>query len=408
MIFNNATNMMLGASKVSRVMCGSAKVWERSTPDTYRELEYIKSTGTQYIVTDFILNYTDKVVLDTKFGYEVRSTDVGTRRDHRNIFGYWDAAPGAGFQTVFLDDETTDDSDYDMLTFYIGFPWSAEQAGRNRIFDVNVTTRQLLTVCRPVSYWGTEQCSVDFEITMLPLNSGCPIFAAKCKNVDSTIDIFTRRDMYLYSFKVYDSNNALTHDLIPVERERDGAAGLYDRIENKFYSNLGTGEFVKGSVVEKYIDDGSTFEYGGFYTAAEPDPTKRGQPKPIDGDEQSLRYIRDLTYYEIPVGTTTLYGFVRTPIAVSGKGNLTLVYAYQYDENKNFLAQSWSGKDSGSSDIFYDKQNLPIPIDPSTKYIRISYGQIWYDGAGSEMLPVIPDPSAFDGKFIVSNVEVRL
>lgn len=150
----------------------------------------------------------------------------------------------------------------------------------------------------------------------------------------------------------------------------------------------------------------SVFEYGGFYTGSEPDPAKRGQPKPIDGDEQQFRYIRDLTYYEIPVGTTTLYGLVKTPIAVSGKGNLTLVYVYQYDANKSFLAQSWSGKDSGSSDIFYDKQNLPIPIDPATKYIRISYGQIWYDGAGSEMLPVIPDPSAFDGQFIVSNTPI--
>ena len=145
---------------------------------------------------------------------------------------------------------------------------------------------------------------------------------------------------------------------------------------------------------------GCAFEYGSFYNYSEGDP---GQPRPIDGDEQQLRYIRDLTYYEIPVGTTTLYGFVKTPIAVSDKGNLTLVYVYQYDENKNFLAQSWSGKDSGSSDIFYDKQNLPIPIDSNAKYIRISYGQIWYDGAGSEMLPVISDPSAFDGEFIISD-----
>ncbi len=152
---------------------------------------------------------------------------------------------------------------------------------------------------------------------------------------------------------------------------------------------------------------GCTFEHGSFYTGSEPDPAKRGQPIPTEGEERQLRYIRDLTYYEIPVGTTTLYGLVKTPIAVSGKGNLTLVYVYQYDTGKNFLAQSWSGKDSGSEDIFYDKPNLPIPIDPSTKYIRISYGQTWYNGAGSEMLPAIADPSAFDGQFIVSNVEVR-
>lgn len=248
MILNNADNIMLGSAEVDKVMCGSAKVWERSTPDTYRELEYIKSTGTQYIVTDFILNYTDKVVLDTKFSYEVRATDT-TRRIHRNIFGYWDAGQGLGFQTVFLDNDTTEASDYDILTFYIGFPWSEDLGSQNRIFDANVTTRQLLIAQRPTSSWGAAQCTVDHAITMQPPASGCPIFACQNKNLDPTIDIFARRDMYLYSFKVYDSNNALTHDLIPVERERDGAAGLYDRVENKFYGNAGTGEFVKGSYV---------------------------------------------------------------------------------------------------------------------------------------------------------------
>ena len=176
-------------------------------------------------------------------------------------------------------------------------------------------------------------------------------------------------------------------------------------MKSKFYNGIFySGKMIKPTNADSNIVKGCTFEYGGFYTGSEPDPAKQGQPKPIDGDEQQLRYIRDLTYYEIPVGTTTLYGFVRTPIAVSGKGNLTLVYVYQYDANKSFLAQSWSGKDSGSSDIFYDKQNLPIPIDPSTKYIRISYGQIRYDGAGSEMLPAIADPSAFDGQLVVSNL----
>ncbi|MBQ6675121.1 MAG: hypothetical protein IJM75_03225, partial [Ruminococcus sp.] len=73
--------------------------------------------------------------------------------------------------------------------------------------------------------------------------------ACQNKNLSPTIDIFARRDMYLYSFKVYDSNNTLTHDLIPAERESDGAAGLYDRVTGKFYGNLGTGEFVKGGYI---------------------------------------------------------------------------------------------------------------------------------------------------------------
>lgn len=218
------------------------------TPDTYRELEYIKSTGTQYIVTDFILNYTDKLVFDTKFSYEVRADTDSSRKNH-SFFGYWGTGPGLGYHTVVLDNNVDQSSSYDTMTFYIGFPWTEDLGNANRIDNADVTTRQLLTVNRPTSYWGTAYCAVDHEITVLPPNSGCPIFACQLDYRNPMIAPFARRDMYLYSFKVYDSNNALTHDLIPVERERDGAAGLYDRVENKFYGNLGTGEFVKGGYV---------------------------------------------------------------------------------------------------------------------------------------------------------------
>lgn len=250
MIFNNATNIMLGAAEVSRVMCGSVKVWERSTPDTYREIEYIKSTGTQYIVTDFALGFTDKVVLDTKFGYEIRPTPT-TIRQHRNAFGYWGTEPSRGYYTVFVDDEYdgSSGSDYDLLTFYIGFPWTESMANTHRIYNADVTTRKLMTVGRPESSWGETTCLTNHEITVSPPTTGCPIFACECMSFDPVVSPFARRDMYLYSFRVYDGNNALTHDLIPVERERDGAAGLYDRVENKFYGNLGTGEFVKGGYV---------------------------------------------------------------------------------------------------------------------------------------------------------------
>lgn len=48
--------------------------------------------------------------------------------------------------------------------------------------------------------------------------------------------------MTLYSCKIYD-NGTLARDYIPCVSP-DGEYGLYDMVEEKFYSNQGTGQFT--------------------------------------------------------------------------------------------------------------------------------------------------------------------
>lgn len=52
----------------------------------------------------------------------------------------------------------------------------------------------------------------------------------------------------LYSCKIY-SGATLERDFVPVRRKNDGAIGLLDRIEHKFYGNSGTGEFIAGPTI---------------------------------------------------------------------------------------------------------------------------------------------------------------
>ena len=52
----------------------------------------------------------------------------------------------------------------------------------------------------------------------------------------------------LYSFKLT-SNNRIVRDLFPVRRSEDDAIGLYDRINDVFYENIGTGTFGAGPSV---------------------------------------------------------------------------------------------------------------------------------------------------------------
>ena len=52
----------------------------------------------------------------------------------------------------------------------------------------------------------------------------------------------------IYSLKVWD-NDTLIRNFIPVYRKIDSVIGLYDTIEGKFYTNAGTGTFLKGGNV---------------------------------------------------------------------------------------------------------------------------------------------------------------
>lgn len=51
----------------------------------------------------------------------------------------------------------------------------------------------------------------------------------------------------VYSFKIYE-NNVLVRNLIPCYRNSDNEVGLYDLVNNVFYTNQGTGVFTYGSV----------------------------------------------------------------------------------------------------------------------------------------------------------------
>lgn len=41
-------------------------------------------------------------------------------------------------------------------------------------------------------------------------------------------------------------DNELVRDFIPCYRKSDGVIGLYDLVNDVFYTNLGTGQFTKG------------------------------------------------------------------------------------------------------------------------------------------------------------------
>ena len=209
----------------------------------YTQVEYLKSTGTQYILTDIVPDYTMRIVLDVKFGSTVLSNVKATRM----IFGYYNGGTtDPACLTVWMDQDAAT-SNTDILIFYDGFKWSDNMVTTNSISDVDVTTRNNLIIQRGTCNWGSYTCTtLDNAITVQTPATGMAIFAAFNAG---NYQIFGKRDMYLYSVKIYDSNSELIHNLIPVKRNADDEPGLYDLKTYKFYTNMGTGVFTVGSDV---------------------------------------------------------------------------------------------------------------------------------------------------------------
>ena len=63
---------------------------------------------------------------------------------------------------------------------------------------------------------------------------------------DYTKNAYPQKNYYV---KIWDSNNTLVRDFIPVLDE-DGVPCMYDRVEKKYYYNAGTGQFIAGPVLQ--------------------------------------------------------------------------------------------------------------------------------------------------------------
>lgn len=226
----------------STEMLGEVTIKGRIRELTYRRVEYLKSTGTQYIQTDMVPLYSYKSELRIKFGSEIHQIE---NNDYTYIFGISGAA-ALGVYCVQLYG-----SSGNIIRFRDGY-YSTDTS----ITGINPVVEDTLIMNRPTSFYGNASLTTNAAIEGIdPPVEPIVIFGLTGVSAGTKrIWPFKLRDMFLYGFKIHDSNDLLLHNLIPVERE-DGELGLLDTITNKFYTNAGTGTFEKGAYIEGDIND---------------------------------------------------------------------------------------------------------------------------------------------------------
>ena len=183
-----------------------------SLPSGASRLNWIQSTGTQYLDTQFQPNSNTQVVID--FQAEIFSRNIfGARQGWKNdAFAlHWN---DAGSSAVQINDSAIaiDASYTDFLRH-----------------TVEMTASSL-----------TIDGSVAASYSAGTFETGKSLYIALANGAES--DGFLQGK--IYSCQIYD-NGTLVRDYIPVKLA-DGSVGLWDDVGGAFYGNAGTGTFIAG------------------------------------------------------------------------------------------------------------------------------------------------------------------
>ena len=188
----------------------------QSQDSRYTELEYIESTGTQYIDTKYICSN------DTKIEIDFTVVNFDTRLNA--LFGIIDTSVGANsyFYSWINNKE---------LQLRFG------QVGKTMSTELEIGQRYVLIQ-------GKQKASVnDVELggwSNALTKATNSIFLMALRN--NTIASYQFKGR-IYGFKIYE-NDILAMDLIPVFDNKIGVACMYDKISNEFLYNKGTGKFL--------------------------------------------------------------------------------------------------------------------------------------------------------------------
>lgn len=176
-------------------------------------VEYIESTGTQYIDTGFKPNNNTRIISDC---------EVVSASGLMNPFGAWNSGKNA---FIFLTTNTLDNA-----YLYYG---SQELSG-NFFFSgrhlVNVNKNTLIIDGSNIVSANQETFSCSYNIYLFGFNN------------DGTI-LNQASSIRMYSCQIYD-NDILIRDYVPAKQ--NGVYGLWDKKGKKFYSSASNTQFIGG------------------------------------------------------------------------------------------------------------------------------------------------------------------
>jgi hypothetical protein len=187
-------------------------------PREYTQLEYIESTGTQYIDTGITPTNTTTTEVNFKYNELNGGTIFAALQSNgRNYYGIG----------------TSTTPQYRLWYGSGGAPWvlsGTPDLNRHvaKLQNKSFYLDDILIASSPLS---TEQ---NVNMYLFGANLARALYAPSKANI--------------YEAKIW-SGTGLVRNFIPARRNSDGMLGMYDTVSNTFFTNDGTGEFIAGPVV---------------------------------------------------------------------------------------------------------------------------------------------------------------
>lgn len=229
MDWSQVTALTIPEGSVKQVSVNGVVLWKKGLlPSDYTQLEYIESTGTQWI-------------------------DTGIATTNNNLGFMLEAMP---------------------LTSADVYPMGSRAIGGNiRFFGVRSQTST--TFSYGWSIWTTAPASqsyVNVRTTMSLnwLNSKKVTIGNDSADLSTVADVANGRNITLFGIngqllwtgRIYraqiSEGNEIIANFIPVMRNSDSKVGMYDTVTGQFFTNAGTGEFIASPRFVEYLQSDST------------------------------------------------------------------------------------------------------------------------------------------------------
>lgn len=207
------------ARKIKKGYLGESNFKPKSLPQGYSQIEYLESSGTQYINTQIKPNQNIRVICD----FQLFNTNVG-----QSVFGAWEF-----------------DSNYNVCNAYL------LQGQTNNFFTAWYGNGSAADFSTEIKFNSRLVCDMNKNITTIgkytatntsnSFSSGYNMYLFGSNFMGSFYEGISAK---IWSMSIYDNDN-LVRDYVPCINP-SGAIGMYDMVSGSFFANAGSGVFVAG------------------------------------------------------------------------------------------------------------------------------------------------------------------
>lgn len=223
---NNVEDVLIGTNPVLKIYRGENIIWQKQQgrlPSQYQEVEYIESTNRQYIDSGVIGRPNIEVKAKAIFTDSANLSNLG-------LVGSRQASGGTRFYIISIYNNR----------WHLGLSgdWiSNTLPKKNILYDIHssfIEGEYILYVDNNIILSGNANVETTYPLYIFGVN-----------NYGNVSRLASAK---LYSLEII-QDNTLVRNFIPCYRKADGEIGLYDIVNNRFYTNSGTGTFIKGEDV---------------------------------------------------------------------------------------------------------------------------------------------------------------